>query len=385
MASEDLREFREEVSAWLEANRPSGPRPHDTTGRRAFDTAWQRTLFEGGWAGVSWPESAGGPGLSVDQQLAWYTEYGKLRLPAIDACFVGNSHAGPTLITSGTDAQRAEHLPRILRGETVWCQGFSEPDAGSDLAALRTRGRIDGDDLVVTGQKIWTSFADVADFQELLVRTDPDAPKHKGITWIICDMTTPGIDVRPIETIDGSHDFCEVFYDEVRIPLSNIVGEMNGGWSVAMATLGFERGPAFGLSAVQLSQVVEDLVDLASSPGRHDGRPAISDNHISHRLGQARAEAAALRSLVAAQVARVRVTVQPGAEASMLKAYYADVCKRVHRLAMDILGPDALLHPAGTNDDWPTRYLNAYAQSIAGGTSEIQRNIIGERVLGLPR
>lgn len=383
----DEREFRDRVVTWLHEHAPASPRPHDRRAQRDFDLAWQQTLFDGGWAGAAWPTEFGGAGLSVSQQLIWYEEYGRLGLPGIDACFVGNSHAGPTLIARGTTKQQETYLPPILRGEAIWCQGFSEPEAGSDLASLRTKAVVEGDELVVTGQKIWTSYADVADFQELLVRTDPEAPRHKGITWVICDMRTPGIEIRPIETIDGGHDFCEVFYDNVRIPLSNVVGELNDGWSVAMSTLAFERGTAFTLSQIQLALTVEELVAVAASRLGPDGRsPLIADIEIARQLATARAEVASLRSLTHANVAKALQQSQPGAEGSMVKLYYSDISKRVHRLAVDILGADGLGHQS---DDvgamWANRYLTSFAHSIGGGTSEIQRNIIGERVLGLPR
>src|SRR5690606_14858751 len=219
-------EFRDQVRTWLVENKPREERPRDSAGIRDYDTAWQRKQFEGGWAGIAWPTEYGGRGLTLLQQLIWYEEYAAQGFPGIDANFVGLSHAGPTLITRAREEQKAFHLPKILEGEAIWCQGFSEPEAGSDLAALKTKAVVDGDSLVVTGQKIWTSFAMCADYRELLVRTDNTGTKHHGITWVICDMRSPGIDVRPIRTIEGGEEFCEVFYDDVRIPLTNIVGEM---------------------------------------------------------------------------------------------------------------------------------------------------------------
>ena len=215
----DQLEFRDQVRTWLDENKPAN-RARATT--QAFaNTTWRGSAHMGRRVGrhrVARP-SIGGKGLTLLQQLIWYEEYAARGFPGIDACFVGNSHAGPTLITRATDEQKSFHLPKILGGEVIWCQGFSEPDAGSDLAALRTKAVVDGEHLVVSGQKLWTSFATVADYQELLVRTDNTGSKHKGITWVICDMSTPGIDVRPIETIEGGSEFCEVFYDDVRIPL----------------------------------------------------------------------------------------------------------------------------------------------------------------------
>lgn len=356
---------------------------------RDFDTAWQRTQWEGGWAGINWPVEFGGRGLSLLQQVVWYEEYTRFGFGGVDCCFVGLNHGGPTLIVRGTDEQKARHLPAILRGDEVWAQGFSEPEAGSDLAALQTRAEVDGDELVVTGQKVWTSFADVADVQELLVRTNRDESKHKGITWVICDLRSPGIEIRPIRTIDGDAHFAEVFYDEVRIPLRNVVGSIDDGWSVAMSTLSFERGTAFTGSQVKLSETVERLIELARERVGPDGRrPAIADDEIATRLATARAEVAALRAMTYAGVSRNSRQAMPGPEGSILKLFYAELGQRVMRLAAELLGPDLLRldHPDAEGAiDWRHDYLGSYAYSIAGGTSEIMKNIIGERLLGLPR
>src|SRR6185503_13008360 len=278
--------FRAEARAWLAANVPrERPARTDLKGRRAFDLAWQRRLFEAGWAGISWPKEYGGRGASLMEQLVWFEEYARAGAPEITTTFVGLNHAGPTLIACGSEEQKAFHLPRILKGEVVWCQGFSEPNAGSDLASLQTRAVIDGDHLVVNGQKIWTSFGQIAEFQELLVRTDPTEPRHKGITWVICRMDTPGIDIRPITTLTGDHDFCEVFYDNVRVPLKNIVGQINDGWRVAMATLSFERGTAFLSEQVRLSRRIEELAGVARTvPGPQGQARAIDDDDIARRL-----------------------------------------------------------------------------------------------------
>jgi alkylation response protein AidB-like acyl-CoA dehydrogenase len=353
---------------------------------RDFDTAWQRTQFDAGWAGINWPAQYGGRGLSLLQQVIWYEEYAVLGLPGVHACFIGNMHAGPTLIARATEAQKTQHLEPILRGDAVWAQGFSEPEAGSDLASLRTRALIDGDHLVVSGQKIWTSFADVADVQELLVRTDPEAPKHKGLTWVICDLHCPGIEVRPIKTLEGAQEFSEVFYDDVRIPLSNVVGDINGGWSVAMSTLSFERGTAMTGSQTTLMRTIEHLIELASTRRGRNGRPLITDDETARDLATARAEVAALRAMTYAGVSRNGRTAEPGPEGSIVKLFYAELSQRIHRMALDMLGPDALrLGLFGSGPDWHEQYLRSYAETIAGGTSEINRNIIAERVLGLPR
>ncbi len=371
--------FRDQVRTWLAEHAPRERRPRGGPAMREFDLAWQREQFEAGWAGIAWPVEFGGRGLPLTQQLIWYEEYAKLGMKAIDTRFVGLSHAGPTLIARASPEQQANHLPPILRGEVVWCQGFSEPEAGSDLASLRTRGEVDGDELVVTGQKIWTSYAHLADWQELLVRTDPELPRHKGITWVICDMRSPGIEVRPIHTMDNGEDFCEVFYDEVRIPLTNVVGDMNNGWSVAMSTLSFERGTAFTIDQVQLSSTVERLIELARDRGR------LGDDEVAYSLARARADVAALRSLTYLGISRNLHSSEPGPEGSMLKLQWADLYKRIMRLAVEILGPESLAVDPESGDMWSELFLLSYGISIGGGTSEIQRNIIAERVLGLPR
>jgi len=379
-------EFREQVRSWLAENKPTERRPRALSEMREFDLAWQRLQYDAGWAGIGWPSAFGGRDLPLTQQLIWYEEYARTGLPPIDSRFVGISHAGPTLIARGNDEQRSAHLEKILRGDVIWCQGFSEPEAGSDLASLRTRGIVDGEHLIVSGQKIWTSFAPVADYQELLIRTNPDVPKHKGITWVICDMHLPGIDVRPIRTLDNGHEFAEVFYDEVRIPLSSVVGDIDNGWSVAMSTLSFERGTAFTISQVQLSSNVERLIELAASHRSVNGRPMIEDDSIIHRLARARADVAALRALTYLNISRNVRSPQPGPEGSMLKVEDARLLQEVCRLAIDILGPRSLeLVEEEAETYWVERQLLAYSSSIGGGTSEIQKNIIAERVLGLPR
>jgi alkylation response protein AidB-like acyl-CoA dehydrogenase len=382
--------FREEARDWLRSNLPTDERPPEGQEMREFDLAWQRTLFDGGWAGINWPTEFGGRGLSDIQQMIWYEEFAKADPPftlANSCTFVANMHGGPTLIVNGTDEQKAEYLPQILKGEKVWCQGFSEPGAGSDLAGLSTKAEIDGDHLVVTGQKTWTSYAHVADLQELLVRTDPDAPKHKGITWVVCDMRTPGIEIRPIQTMSHVTDFAEVFYDEVRIPLSNVVGGINNGWRTAMSTLSFERGTGFMADQVELASTVERLVELAKVRTGPDGRrPAIQDDEIRRRLAVARAEVAALKAMTIAGISRTARSGMPGPEGSMIRLFHGELHQRVYQLALDIVGPEALrLTPVDGEGVWTGPYLQSFAYTIGGGTTDIQRNIVGERVLGLPR
>ncbi|HVV29599.1 MAG TPA: acyl-CoA dehydrogenase family protein [Mycobacteriales bacterium] len=384
--SVEERAFRDEARTWLRENYPDTPRPEGGAAMREYDTQWQRRQYEGGWAGVAWPVEYGGRGASLLQQMIWYEEYAKTGARDLDSCFVGLYHAGPTLMARASEEQRAFHLAPILRGDVVWCQGFSEPGAGSDLAGLRTSAELDGDELVVTGQKLWTSFADIADYQELLVRTDRNGSRHQGLTWVVCDMRSPGITVRPIETIEHSSHFCEVFYDEVRIPVHNVVGGLGNGWSVAMSTLSFERGTSFAVGQVQLASLLEEVIALAAEVTGPDGRrPALADDEMARELATARAEVAALRSMMYASVSRNARLPQPGPEGSMIKLYFSELRQRVCRLAMEILGAQGWRWQPVHGKAWYHEYLLSYAMTIGGGTSEIQRNIIGERVLGLPR
>jgi hypothetical protein len=239
-------QFRTELRDWLTTTLPTlGAKPAHTDwpGRREYDTAWQKLLFDAGYAGINWPTEYGGRGATPTEHLIFLEESERADAPYVGVNFVGVLHAGPTIGAEATDAQKAEHLPKILRGDEIWCQGFSEPSAGSDLASMRTRAVRDGDHYVVNGHKIWTSHAEVADYCELLVRTDPDAPKHKGISWLMMSMDTPGLDVRPLETVLGSTEFSEVYFDDVRIPVENRVGEENDGWRVTMVTLSFAALP----------------------------------------------------------------------------------------------------------------------------------------------
>jgi alkylation response protein AidB-like acyl-CoA dehydrogenase len=387
--SKEDEQFRERVRSWLEANQPREARPQEIEAVREFDLAWQRTLYDAGWAGISWPKEYGGCGLSLVQQMIWHEETSRSGAPDVGVGFVGMNHGGPTLIECANEEQKSYHLPKILRGEVVWCQGFSEPNAGSDLASLQCRAEIDGDHMVVNGQKIWTSYGNVAEWQELLVRTDPDASKHGGITWTICDMSTPGIEVRPIPTMVGASDFCEVFYTDVRIPLSNVVGDINDGWRVTMATLSFERGTAFISQQMKLHNTMEKLIEFARKTPGTNGRPMIEDDEIGRRLAEARAEVAALRSMTYATISRAMRSTLPGPEGSMVKLFFSELAQRIHHIGLEALGPRKVQllggDPRGENPDWVKGYLGSFAMTLGGGTSEIQRNIIGERFLGLPR
>jgi alkylation response protein AidB-like acyl-CoA dehydrogenase len=366
--------FRDELQAWLaEAipTLPSKPAPEDWPARRGYDTTWQRMLFDAGYAGIDWPAEFGGRGATPTEQLVFLEETEAAGAPYVGVNFVGLLHAGPTLVAEATDEQRAQHLPRILRGDEVWCQGFSEPGAGSDLASLRTRAVRDGDQYVVTGQKIWTSFAQVADYCELLVRTDADAPKHKGITWLIMPMDLPGIEVRPLRTIAGSSEFGEVFLDNVRIPVENRVGAENDGWRVAMVTFSFERGTAF----------LGDLLRTKEQLGRLV-KAAPDDASTRRQLGRIGAELDALWALTRRNVTQAeRGGGVPGLGGSVFKLFYSETRARLGDLALRILGPEGL----SLEEDHVRAWVQSMSLTIAAGTSQIQRNIVAERILGMPK
>jgi alkylation response protein AidB-like acyl-CoA dehydrogenase len=322
---------------------------------------------------LHWPAEYGGRGASPTEQLIFYEETTRARAPYVGVNFVGTLHAGPTLIEEGSDAQKAEHLPKILRGEEVWCQGFSEPGAGSDLASLRTRAERDGDDYVLNGQKIWCSFGQIADVGEFLVRTDPDAPKHKGISWLILPMDTPGIEIRPLKTVLGSSEFSEVFLTDVRVPVANRVGGENDGWRVTNVTLKYERGTAFVSELVDAIRLAEDL-----AVRMHEGG---TDHPAETELGRCIAEFDAMWALTKRNVSQsARGIAGPGA--MVMKLAYTEARQRFGELCLRELQRDAL-HV--DDNEYVEERLRTLALTIAAGSSQIQRNIIGERVLGLPR
>jgi alkylation response protein AidB-like acyl-CoA dehydrogenase len=387
-SAEDER-FRAELHAWLDAEVPRHgppPPPGDWPARRAYDTAWQRKLYDAGYAGLHWPEAFGGRGLPVTQQLVYLEEYARANAPYISVNFVGMMHAGPTLIAEGTDDQRAFHLPRILRGDTVWCQGFSEPEAGSDLASLRTRAERHGDEYVVNGQKIWSTRAHVADYCELLVRTDPDASKHKGITWLILDMHQPGVEVRPMRTIDGESHFCEVFLDDARVPVTNRVGAENDGWRVTNVTLRFERGTAFAQHIITLRSQVRALVQLArATPGGAGTTSAWDDPSFRKQVGRLQANVDALWRMTQMGIAEAERTGMPAPSGSALKLRYSELAQEIADLTLRTIGRPALAGAGERAQAAARDYLWSLQFTIAAGTSQIQRNLIAERILGMPR
>ncbi|MFF8270623.1 acyl-CoA dehydrogenase [Streptomyces sp. NPDC016562] len=377
--TEEEEDFRARLRAWLAKELPAlpaKPSPDDWPARRAYDLGWQRRLYEAGYAGLHWPVDAGGQGATPTQHLIFLEETERAGAPYVGANFVGLLHAGPTIAAEGTAQQRARWLPPVLRGEEVWCQGFSEPDAGSDLASLRTRAVRDGDDYVVTGSKIWTSHAEVADWCELLVRTDPGAPKHRGISWLAMPMDAPGVTVRPLRTLAGSTEFAEVFLDEVRVPVANRVGAQDDGWRVTMVTLSFERGTAFVGEVVACRRTLGELARAAKANGRWD------DPVLRRRLGRLYGEFGALWRLTQWNVSEAQAAGGvPGIGGSVFKLAYSHARQELYEAAAQVLGAASL----SLEEEWTLDRLSSLSYTIAAGTSQIQRNIVAERILGLPK
>ncbi len=374
--------FRKELRAWLGdvlPSIPAEPAAEDWSSRRAYDTDWQHMLNEAGYAGINWPAEFGGRGGTPTEHLIFLEESERAGAPYVGVNFVGLLHAGPTLIAEANDEQRSAHLPRILRGDEVWCQGFSEPGAGSDLASLQCRAVRVGNEYIVNGSKIWTSFAQVADYCELLVRTDPEAPKHRGITWLICPMDTPGIDVRPLKTIQGSSEFSEVFFNDVRIPVANRVGDENDGWRVAMVTFSFERGTAFVSELLSSMQLLSRLAEIAKRGGH------FADGGVRRELGHMKAELDALWALTKRNVTQAERDGVPGPGGSVFKLHYSELRHKMGDLAMRLLDRQVVSLSDDAAAEHIRGWMHAMSITIAAGTSQIQRNIVAERVLGMPK
>lgn len=347
--------------------------------------AWSRQLYEAGFVGLTWPAEFGGGGLAPIYQAIWAEEVARAGVPD-HIGIVGVNMAGPTIIDHGTPAQKDRFLTATLSGDIVWCQGFSEPGSGSDLASVRTRARLDGDEWVVNGQKVWSSWAHLADWCILLVRTEDDSkPRHRGLTFLLVEMSTPGIEVRPLTQMTGDPEFNEVFYDEVRVPTSLTLGERGAGWAVAMTTLKHERR-SLGLGlAGRLSASVEDTRRLLVDVGPDDRRPG-DDAGLMDRLADAWVEAESLRALNLRVVSAMAAGEDAPAFGSLTKLRWSEINQRVMTIACDALGGSALVEDAdGPRGAWPFLQLRSRGNSIEAGTSEILRNIVAERVLGLPR
>jgi alkylation response protein AidB-like acyl-CoA dehydrogenase len=343
---------------------------------------WRDKLATKGWIAPAWPKEYGGAGLGVMEQFIMNEEFAEARAPQVGG--MGVSMIGPTLIIHGNEDQKREHLGAILRGEVQWCQGYSEPGAGSDLASLQTRAVRDGDDFVINGQKIWTSGAHNADWMFMLARTDPDAPKHRGITYFLMEMKSPGVTVRPLINMGGGHQFNEVFFEDVRVPARNVVGEVNRGWYIGTTTLDFERS-SIG-NAVGQRQTLEYYLRYWSER-RNQSVTASASATFKQEFAERWIEAAAAKLLSYRVISLQAAGRVPNHEASIAKLYNTELGQRIARTAMKLLGTSALLtgREAPMKGRAPGSYLQTVASTIAGGTSEIQRNIIATRGLGLPR
>jgi alkylation response protein AidB-like acyl-CoA dehydrogenase len=392
-AGEDLERFRADVRDWAAQHVPRGWEAGQTAATDeefvAFQAAWFATLREGGLAVPHWPAAWGG-GFSLVEQMVIFEELARANAPRLVLQFVSIHHAAATLLGAGTDEQRLRHLPAILDGE-VWCQGFSEPDAGSDLASLTTRAVRDGDDYVVTGQKVWASLAMYADWCLLLVRTDPSAPKRKGISYLLMDMRSRGLDVRPIRQATGEAHFCEIFLDEVRVPVGNLIGAENDGWRVAQSTLGSERGMTIVELAQRLNAGYRWLVELCQRTPAIGGRTAADLDAVRERLAELGTKVRALTLLCRQLVATLEASGGVGPEASIVKLYYSELLQELTAFGVEVEGLSAhtvLEKPKSAgweSGSWMLDFIGSWEWTIPGGTSEIQRNIIASRGLGLPR
>ncbi len=383
--------FRSQVRARLAENAPD--EPLRTVKEKK---AWHRKLYDAGYLGMGWPKVYGGREARPVEQAIVVEEMSRANAPG-SINWAGLGLVGPTLIHHGTDEQRERYLRNILLGNEIWCQLYSEPNAGSDLASLQCRADIDGDEFVVNGQKIWTSTAPEADMGILLVRTDRQAPKHQGISYLIVNMHQPGIEVRPLRQITGIADeFAEVFFTNVRVPADNLIGELNAGWRIAQTTLSYERGgDTMGIVA-RLQQSFERLLQIVQTPN-HAGTKQIDDPVIRQKLGQIYADIEVLRYTSLRILSSHEKGNQPGPESSIAKLHYSELDKRVNAMILDILGPYGQITgdvPAVyeySSDDrdehgnWPYLFMLPFAETIYAGSSQIQKNIIGERVLGLPK
>ncbi len=366
--------FRDELRAWFAANDP-GPEP---AGEEDLQYAWrrdfQRRLADGGWAAVHWPREYGGRGATLTQSAIFFEELGRSGAP-LPANVLGLLLAGPTIMTWGSEQQKERYLTPILTAEEIWCQGFSEPDAGSDLASLKTRAVLDGDHWVITGQKVWTSAAQYSKWCMLVARTDADAPKHKGLTYFLMDMEQEGVQIRPLRQITGESEFNELFLDGARVPAENVLGGIGNGWKVALTTLMNERAGLGFFLQVRLRQLLDRLIEEAAREG------LLEDPVVADQLGELHLRTEIVRLNAYRGLTTIEKYGQPGPEGSLTKWMWSDTNQRLTQLAADLLGPRALR----ADDPWAYELLRARGNSIEGGTTEVLKNIVAERVLGLPK
>jgi alkylation response protein AidB-like acyl-CoA dehydrogenase len=367
--------FRDELRAWLSSNHPDAP-PTDggEDAQYAWRRDWQRHLYDAGWAAPAWPTEYGGRGATLTESAIYFEEIGRARVP-LPANVLGLLLGGPTLMVWGNNEQKERYLTPILSGEEIWCQGFSEPEAGSDLAALKTRAVKDGDEWVINGQKVWTSGAQYSKWCMLVARTDGDAAKHKGLTYFLMDMEQDAVQVRPLRQITGEAEFNELFIEDARIPDANVVGGVGNGWKVALTTLMNERaGLGFALQ-IRLRQLLDDVVAIAAQRG------LLEDPLYADQLAELHTRCESIRLLAWKGLTDVERYGQPGPEGSLVKWLWSDTNQRLTELAIDIVGPEALT----TGSIWSYEFLRARGNTIEGGTTEVLKNIVAERVLGLPR
>jgi alkylation response protein AidB-like acyl-CoA dehydrogenase len=386
------RRFRDELRGWLEANAPDELVGVDVE-RASYGNVpglkeWTDKLAEAGYMCVSWPEEYGGRGLSGIEVAVMNEEFGRLRVPRVTRG-MGEWLVGPSIIVWGSDEQKAHFLPRIIDGTDRYCQGFSEPDAGSDLASLKTRGIVDGDEVLITGQKVWTSGSQAANMMFCLCRTDPDAPKHKGISYVLTPMYRPdgssnGFELRPIRQITGQAHFTETFIHEARAPLFNVIGGLHNGWRVTMTTLGNERGGQATTQHVQHTRQFWDAVDLMRKQGRE------SDPIVRQELAWAFTHCEIMRYQGLRLLSEVVARKEPGPAASINKMFWSEYSQRFSNSVMTFRGPESMVMPeqdpgSYQPDRWQSYFLQNRSHTIWGGTAQVQRNIVGERVLGLPK
>jgi alkylation response protein AidB-like acyl-CoA dehydrogenase len=405
---DEAETFRAEIRDWLVDNLPAvwveaaeRGESLDLTPdeRREFNDSWPRKLFAGGWICATWPIDYGGKGLSTLQGVVLAEEFARMKAP-LRADFFGDTLVGPTILQWGSEEQKKEFLPKILSGEMRWCQGFSEPDSGSDLASVKTTAVLDGDEWVINGQKVWTTQGDDADYCFLLTRTDPDAPKHRGISYLLVPMRQPGVEVRRITQPDGTAEFCEVFFNDARCPADNVVGGVNDGWKVANSTLAFERGQSATTGYRRFEDEFGLLLDAAREH-RLDGDPLIRQRLAAYYTQIQILRINGLRTLSSQLVGRDDPDVK--ALGATNKMFWSEMHQQAMELALDIYGAEALLVDSGPlSGSWPgalracrrdgypaspmmSSFFFSRSETIWGGTSQIQRNIVGERVLGLPK
>ncbi|HRO80695.1 acyl-CoA dehydrogenase family protein [Alicycliphilus denitrificans] len=380
-----LREWFETHYPRFKAGWPVPPDPNELAWRRA----WEDYVCQAGWSGLGWPLEYGGKAWPLTRQAIFHEEQARIGAP-LGVNIIGHGILAPTLIHFASAAQKARYLPGILANRDIWCQGYSEPGAGSDLAALATRAERRGDHYVLNGHKIWTSFAHIADYCFVLARTDPGAQRHKGISFLLVDMKSPGVRVEPIRQITGEADFNEVFFEDVRVPLDALVGEENGGWRLAMAAASFERGTYFIPRQVRFTQEVEALGRLAAGISREGSESALQDPHLRREIARLAVDSHVLRLKGLRALTHALRGGPPGAEGSSTKLHWSEAHQKMMNIAMELLGERALQGPGPAGADpaaalWARDYLWTRAETILAGTSEVQRNILAEQMLGLPR